>query len=103
MNLSPKILEAVDAGVEWLDENLPDWRQYVDPVKLNMGWEESCVLGQYYLARYGWTNFNKIVNDCFGGDTDRALALGFLADWNYYELDAAWVQKFVELGMLDDK
>ena len=96
MRISPTILEAVDAGVEWLDENLPDWRQYVDRTKLNMRWEESCVLGQYHLARYGEANFDKILHALFNDDVDRAVELGFLSlDFNYYELDAAWVQKLV--------
>lgn len=104
MKISPRVMEAVDAGVDWLNENLPDWTRYVDPVQLDMAWQESCVLGQYFMARYGEANFDRIVHALFNDDLDRATELGFLSEYfNYPELNEAWLQKFVELGLIDDK
>lgn len=97
--ISPATLERVDAGVEWLNENLPDWLQFIDVDLLDLRWEESCVLGQYHLARYGEANFTKILHALFDDDANRAVELGFLdLNFDYRTLNAAWKLKLRELN-----
>lgn len=100
--ISPVVLERVDAGFEWLDENLPDWRTVVNFDILDMAWEETCILGQYNNAKYGDSDFTHAMRAYFQGPSDdRVVQLGFLAlDLDYTELNRAWKVKLRKLGML---
>jgi hypothetical protein len=44
------ISERVRAGVELLDKSQPQWREKVNPVRLDMTLQGTCILGQVY----GW-------------------------------------------------
>lgn len=97
--LSSSVLERVDAGVEWLNDNLPDWRTVVNFDILDMSREENCILGQYHDAKYGDSSFDKIIHACFNDNVVRAVELGFLApDFNYSELNQAWQVKLRKLN-----
>lgn len=106
MNISPALMERVDAGVEWADENIPDWREYVDSKKLAMDHADRCFLGQYWKNKFQDLDviqpFFRAFGTYFDSDWDRARDLGFVHDGEGYpELNRAWQQKFVELGLLD--
>lgn len=101
MEISPALMERVDAGIEWADENIPDWREHVDPKRIDMGHVHRCFLGQYWHGRYGYGEFLTAYKAYFQWNSDRTNELGFTSD-NYAELNAAWRQKFVELGMLNE-
>lgn len=55
---------AVQLGIEFLDANVPDWREQIDTAKLDLASCETCVLGQlfsdYKAEEYGvsdgWSN-----------------------------------------------
>lgn len=105
MSVSPALMERVDAGLEWADENIPDWRDYVDPAKLNMGDGELCFLGQYWNGKWGSMGahaYYRAARAFFGNDLydlyERAQKLGFATNTWYTELNAAWQQKFREIG-----
>lgn len=103
VKISPTILERVDAGADWLNENLPDWRNQINLDVLDLLWEETCILGQYNIAKYNDAGFDKALHAYFNNDIDRAVALGFLSgDFNYTELNAAWRQKITELNNNDE-
>lgn len=42
------IVERVQNGATWLDENEPGWAQRIDPVALNIESCARCILGQLY-------------------------------------------------------
>lgn len=100
--ISPELMERVDAGVDWLDENLPNWRSCVDPTILDMRQGDLCVLGQCWKSSHpkSVTPFSDAHKTYFKRDWSRTDALGF-SNWDYYELNAAWQQKFIELDLLD--
>lgn len=42
------IRDRIDRGVEMLDDNRPDWRDRIDPTRLDMLDGFRCILGQVY-------------------------------------------------------
>jgi hypothetical protein len=97
--------EKVNLGVEWLNEQNPEWRSQVNKSRLNMRSAIDCVLGQLY-----GTFWNKVLGtwEPFSPDKmllSRAIDLGFslgsactcheLCDYNdcptaYAELTHDW-------------
>ena len=56
---------AIAKGIEYLDEHEPGWDQVVDVDRLNMGWGDSCVLGQLDRAREPeeeWSGYNHYLH-----------------------------------------
>ncbi len=43
---------AVKQGMYWLDENVPQWEQVVDVIKLDLNHVSHCMLGQQWLATH---------------------------------------------------
>ena len=56
------IEERVAVGVEWLNENYPNWREQIDPARLQMSDPCHCILGQLE------GNFYHVVIDVYGDD-----------------------------------
>lgn len=111
VEISPALLERVDAGIEWANENIPDWREFVNPKTVDIFYGDTCFLGQYWNGKHHTEGddlgFYYAKESYFGGDGDRTEALGFSYPWtlsgqNYTTLNAAWQRKFRELGLLDD-
>ena len=50
--LEAPVEERVDAGVRWLDENIPDWLDRVVVNKLDLSNGCKCVLGQLFAKAY---------------------------------------------------
>lgn len=84
--------EQIERGVEWLNENYPDWVKGINLETLNMVDSKSCILGQlygyffdapeevlYYKVDFG---FNIRTTDMF---------------WCYDDLTTEWKKKIVEL------
>lgn len=64
----------VQAGVAWLDSNIPDWRGHIDVASLNLAWPTSCVLGQLFAeeahdAEYE-DGYDYAYDKHFAGDED---------------------------------
>jgi|SRR6185295_4810717 len=103
MEISPALMERVDAGYDWAEENIPDWREYVDQANLDMIHADNCFLGQYWKNKFQHLDvagqFYRALGTYFGGDWERARELGFVHDVDGYpELTAAWKQKFEEMN-----
>lgn len=102
--ISPALMERIDAGIEWANEDIPDWREYVNPNKIDMSDETTCFLGQYWESKYGDGAFWSAAGALFPYDWELLKTLGFISDGeSYRELTAAWRQKFIELGLLDNE
>lgn len=109
VDISPALMEKVDAGIEWANENLPDWREFVDPKILDMCNASLCFLGQYWARKYNYLvqQFFIAAKELFGTSDElyhnwnRTDDLGFSTGGSYTELTAAWRRKFIELGLLD--
>lgn len=104
------ILERVDAGIEWANENIPDWPEYVNPSIIDIRKGDLCFLGQYWNGKYKVPvedqecGFSQAFFSFFRDDWERVEILGFsLRYGTYEELTAAWRQKFGELGLLHDE
>lgn len=48
-----RIRERITRGVEFLDQEVPDWRARVDPAHLDMAIPASCIIGQISDDNYG--------------------------------------------------
>lgn len=110
--ISPVLLERVDAGIEWANENIPDWREHVDPKNFSVQDGARCFLAQYwnathpgevapedayYTARVAYFGVGGYIRSAELGFT-----IGFGGGCTWSELNAAWQHKFRELGLLDD-
>lgn len=42
------VAERVQAGIAWLDENEPGWRDRIDPSRLQLSSPHNCVVGQVF-------------------------------------------------------
>lgn len=95
----PRVPERVQAGATWLDANVPDWLDRINPATLDLASCITCVLGQLF-GNY-WdapiAPACSYVPDVQG--TDRAADHGFTVyyDWdasgdadNFAELNEAW-------------
>jgi hypothetical protein len=82
--------ENVSAGIEFLDNDKPDWREYIDVATLDMTCCENCILGQVY----GSTR-NTIFFDGQYHDWDKMEELGFesLLESGYDSLQEEWVRQ----------
>lgn len=117
-SMSPLMMERIDAGVEFLDENLPDWRELIDPSNVDMNDGARCVLGQYWLAKYpeqfgsheqdyAYLRARSALFGSFGG-AEKASNYGFTVSvresgYYFHELTTGWRRKFRELGMLKEE
>lgn len=73
---------AVNKGVMWLDETIPDWRKRINVRTLYMESCRSCVIGQLFGDYFV---FEKIHSSAF------MLEHGFTdVNMNWFELDNAW-------------
>lgn len=111
-DISPALLELVDAGIEWANENLPDWREHVDPKNFYIMDGERCFLGQYWNSTHPGEvapeDAYQTASDTYFGVSAGYFRCGelgftiFLESWfTWDELSAAWQHKFRELGMLE--
>lgn len=46
--MTNKYTQKVQRGIEFLDENEPGWRQWIEIESLNLGDCEACILGQLF-------------------------------------------------------
>lgn len=79
-------VERVAAGVRWLDEHEPGWRDWIVVEAFDIDHECRCIFGQLY--GHFW-----IGCDLRGLDRQEAEDLGFIAQWlvdEDDELQAAW-------------
>lgn len=109
--ISPALMERVDAGLEWANENIQDWEEFVNPKTFDIMSGDRCFLGQYWIGKhkeyYGDDTAYLVARAALLNDSqDRAAELGFTRGWTashtstWTELNEAWQQKFRELGML---
>lgn len=87
------VKERVASGVEWLDENRPDWVDQINLDKFDIGDGCLCVLGQLYGDYWDSPLIKKeYEGDHFGGDI-RAYELGFniVGTSQMDELQQEWV------------
>lgn len=104
-NVAPSVMELVDAGIDWANENIPDWPEYVNRKTLNILDCDLCFLGQYWNGKYpaqsNYCGYNAAVQAFFSGNEDRAAELGFTANifsgYSTETLNLAWQQKFDEM------
>ncbi len=84
-----EIMTRVRNGIEWLDENIPDWLQRLDVERLDMKSDCKCILGQLDGSWCDSTDNrdisyreNEDLGFCIGDDVcDRPLAWGNLEYW----------------------
>lgn len=67
-----KVIEAVDEGMEFLNDEVPFWQDDVDIQTLDMATWNECLLGQMY------GNFGLGL-EALGIDEDEAQAMGFIS------------------------
>ena len=85
----------INAGVAWLDQNIPDWLGRMDLGKLDIAAGFNCVLAQASNKQYA------DANRCFNLSTDRAVSLGFLHLGNQHNLlTSEWKSKIELLRSL---
>jgi hypothetical protein len=97
--------QRLDAGVEFLDAEMPGWRDSIDLSMLSMGNPCNCILGQVYrnVARFGEFSspYMAALAD-FSGDPAYSLEAarwaterGFdVTDYeSYHELEEAWLDR----------
>lgn len=79
--------EAVQAGMEILDENTPGWESRIDPEILNLGSCQFCILGQIY-GDYNKGKHELRIDDGpdFGFDAEGG------SDRHYALLTHAWLR-----------
>jgi len=111
MPITHALMERIDVGIEWANENIPDWREHVDPKTVNIQWGSTCFLGQYWNSKHNpldldndETGYCDALFAFFDGDIERTELLGFAYQWtmsvSMKELNEAWQLKFRELGLL---
>ncbi len=79
---------AVERGIEFLNENVPDWYKVIELESLDLLDGKACILGQLYGDYY------DALDDLFPNDDDEVMPeeLGFRAGHygNYELLTEAW-------------
>jgi hypothetical protein len=75
-------------GAAWLDQTMPGWFQKVDPISLDIGGSNTCVIGQLY------GDYNKWVDKV---SADFARRHGFyvthVKDKNWDKQQKAWIDE----------
>lgn len=102
---TPTIETRVALGIQWLDENHPDgkqWRDEVDPTTLDLASAYDCVLGQAFWAQANRKGYDSGYDYVFYAYTDAAgsrlttawmIEHGFeAAIETYTDLRTAWVR-----------
>lgn len=67
------IEERVDAGIRFLDEKVPDWRNKVNPATLDIGNSWNCPLGQIYgiyVEGLRWLGLTSMTASRYGFERD---------------------------------
>lgn len=109
-------IEAVNNGIAWADENIPDWRQHVKSEGFDVNYGDQCFLGQYWNSHnpdlgyhpqdayyYARRAFSE--SDIFEEQVDWSARNGFTSDsyvrttYNSNELNSVWLDKLRELGL----
>lgn len=92
---TPWPYDARDRGIELLDKQRPGWRDQVDPQRLAMGSDLTCVLGQVFgdfcegLKALGLDPMTR--DDAYYGFVTPRYRL----DNGYFRLSAAWREAIV--------
>jgi hypothetical protein len=108
-DISPLLMENIDAGYDWLEENHPGWQQYIKLDTLDISDSIQCILGQIVNGKYPEDGFaDEAYYAAFRLLTiptaapyhhDWARAHGFLTDWalgSEADHTAGWRKKFIE-------
>lgn len=106
--ISPTTMERVDKGFDYMDENAPGWRETINLDLLDLGDDNRCILGQWYITtkpdtRRAWSFYSGYMNALVmlhdSCDPCWAFQHGFtLFHGPFDELTAAWRQKFAEMA-----
>jgi len=87
----PIIKSRVAAGVAFLDDEAPGWRDKVDPDTLDMSDTSNCIIGQ--ISDDGWSYFMESYGMFYGPSRNLQVLYGFesaqiLEDWFDHSLAA---------------
>lgn len=92
--------ERIDAGVAWLDDNVPDWLDRIDLARLDLSSECACVLGQTFAhvaEPCGRTGFDAVTSKRFTAVPTLAATVA-----GAYGFDGIAVDGRVDWGALTD-
>lgn len=100
--------EAVDNGIRWANEVIPDWHEHVRSEVFDVSDGEHCFLGQYWAATKGrgYTSYLAASREYSGSD-DPATYVRWAIDHGFSsndyrtsdQLNGAWISKLQEKGL----